>query len=150
MQKRGISGSKIIQVAEATVYYVVGVFLLVTIVLLFGSAVKELIELGQNGLLQTSLEMLDKILLVFIFAELLNTVSTIVREGEIVASPFLLIGVIAAVRRILAITASIEQALGTPEFGSLILELGVLTALVITLSVAFYFIRRSEGVGEKG
>ncbi len=60
------------------------------------------------------------------------------------AEPFLLIGLIAVVRRILAVTASIEQSLGTPQFVNLLYELGVLTALVLALAGAFYFIRRDE------
>ncbi len=83
-------------------------------------------------------------LLIFIFAELLGTVGTVLREREIVAEPFLLIGLIAVVRRILAVTISIEQSLGTPQFESLLLELAVLTALVISLSVALFFTRRKE------
>jgi uncharacterized membrane protein (DUF373 family) len=84
--------------------------------------------------------------LIFIFAELLSTVGTIVREDEVVAEPFLLIGLIAVVRRVLTVTAEIEQSLGTPEFESLVLELAVLTVLIIALSGALYFIRRSERI----
>ncbi len=58
------------------------------------------------------------------------------------AEPFLLTGLIAVVRRILAVTASIEQNLGTPRFDDLILELGVLTALVLALAGALYYARR--------
>lgn len=47
-------------------------------------------------------------------------------------------------------TGPVEQALGTSEFEDLLLELGVLTALVITLSVAFYFVRRSNGERQSG
>ncbi len=60
------------------------------------------------------------------------------------AEPFLLIGLIAVVRRVLAVTISIEQSLGTPEFDRLLIELGVLTALVISLAAALYFTRRSS------
>ena len=77
------------------------------------------------------------------FAELLGTISTILREQEVTAEPFLLIGIIAVVRRVLAVTASIEQSLGTPEFDRLLAELGVLTVLVISLSLAPYFTRRA-------
>jgi hypothetical protein len=65
-----------------------------------------------------------------------------VREREVTAEPFLLIGLIAVVRRILAVTASIEQNLGTPRFNDLILELGVLTVLVLALAGALFFARR--------
>ena len=137
--------ARFVDLAEQVVYYAAAIFLLVTVGMVFFSAVTSLLMVAEAGSLYTALEVLDKVLLIFIFAELLATVSTIVREREIMAGPFLLIGLIAVVRRILAVTASIEQALGTPEFNSLLLELGVLTVLVISLSIAFYFTRRTEG-----
>ncbi len=137
--------ARFVDLAEQVVYYVAGIFLLVTVGMVFFSAVMSLLTVAEVGPLAAALEVLDRVLLIFIFAELLGTVSTIVREREIVAGPFLLIGVIAVVRRILAVTASIEQSLGTPEFDSLLLELGVLTVLVVSLSIAYYFTRRTEG-----
>jgi len=136
--------SGFIELAERIVYYGAALFLLLTIVMVFLSVVAGLRDIAEAGLLQTALEILDKVLLIFIFAELLSTISTTIREREIAAEPFLLIGLIAVVRRILAVTVSIEQSLGTPRFQDLLLELGVLTALVITLSIALYFTRRSE------
>ena len=132
-----------VEFAERIVYYGAAIFLLVTVCMVFFSAGTSLLSIREVGTLGAALEVLDMVLLIFIFAELLGTVSTIVREHEIVAEPFLLIGIIAVVRRILAVTITIEQNLGTPEFESLLLELGVLTALVISLAVALYFTRRA-------
>ena len=137
--------ARFVDLAEQVVYYAAGIFLLVTVGMVFFSAVTSFLTVVEVGPLAAALEVLDRVLLIFIFAELLGTVSTIVRDREIVAGPFLLIGVIAVVRRILAVTASIEQSLGTPEFDSLLLELGVLTVLVVSLSIAYYFTRRTEG-----
>ncbi len=133
---------RIMDVAERGAYYGVAIFLLVTIAMVFVSAAITLGDVVELGPLETALEVLDKVLLIFIFAELLGTISTIVREREVTAEPFLLIGLIAVVRRILAVTASIEQNLGTPRFDDLILELGVLTVLVLALAGALYFARR--------
>lgn len=145
MQRR--EGSRLSEVtgfAEKVTYYLAALFLISTIILLFISAAQGFLQIPELGLLGASLDVLDKILLVFIFAELLGTINTIVRENRIRAEPFLLIGLIAVVRRILAVTATIEQKLGTPEFMSLLYELGVLTALVIVLAGALYFVRHSE------
>ena len=57
------------------------------------------------GTLKAALTVLDRMLLILIFVELLNTIEVIVQEREIVAEPFLLIGLIAVVRRILLVTA---------------------------------------------
>ena len=137
--------AKILGLSERVVYYVAAVALLVTVGMLFVSAGDSILRVPEVGPLETALEVLDRVLLIFIFAELLGTISTIVREREVKAEPFLLIGLIAVVRRILGVTVSIEQSLGTPEFTSLLLELGVLTGLVLTLTIALYFTRRMEG-----
>jgi uncharacterized membrane protein (DUF373 family) len=136
--------TRIIDVAERVVYYVAAVFLLAMIVFVFAAAGREMLSVIETGLLMTALNVLDSVLLIFIFAELLSTISTIVKEREIVAEPFLLIGIIAVVRRILAVTVSIEQSLGTPKFQDLLIELGVLTALVVALSAALYFNRKAN------
>lgn len=135
---------KAIESVERIIYYGAALFLLVTIGMVFYAAAVGLLNVLEVGPLNTALEVLDKILLIFIFAELLSTITTIVRESEVRAEPFLLIGLIAVVRRVLAVTASIEQSLGTPEFTSLLYELGVLTALVLALAGALYFTRRVE------
>lgn len=137
--------AEILGLSERVVYYVAAVALLVTVGMLFVSAGDSILRVPEVGPLETALEVLDRVLLIFIFAELLGTISTIVREREVKAEPFLLIGLIAVVRRILGVTVSIEQSLGTPEFTSLLLELGVLTGLVLTLTIALYFTRRMEG-----
>jgi uncharacterized membrane protein (DUF373 family) len=137
--------AKILGLSERVVYYVAALALLVTVGMLFVSAGDSILRVPEVGPLETALEVLDRVLLIFIFAELLGTISTIVREREVKAEPFLLIGLIAVVRRILGVTVSIEQSLGTPEFNSLLLELGVLTGLVLTLTTALYFTRRMEG-----
>jgi uncharacterized membrane protein (DUF373 family) len=135
----------ILNYAEKVVYYGAAFALLVTIVMLFVSAGTALLAVFEAGPLDTALTVLDRVLLIFIFVELLDTIGIFVRENEIVAEPFLLIGLIAVVRRILLVTAEAEQTVGTAEFPNLILELGVLTALVISLSFALYFTRRTRG-----
>ena len=129
--------------SEKVVYYAAAVFLLVTVVMLFVSAGASMLQVLELGPLESALEVLDKVLLIFIFAELLRTIITVVEEREIRVEPFLIVGLIAVVRRILAVTVSIEQSLGTPEFNSLLIELGVLTALVLALTGALYLTSRT-------
>lgn len=129
---------------EEAAYYGVALVLVGTIGLVFYSTALGFSEIAEAGALRTTFTILERVLLIFILAELLGTVGTIVREHEVTAEPFLLIGLIAVVRRILSVTVEIEQSVGTEEFGDLVLELGVLTALVISLAVAFYLTRRAN------
>ncbi len=145
----GSSGKKLrlsgmLSLAERIVYYGAALALLVTVGMLFVSVGGSIFAVFEAGTLETALTVLDRVLLIFIFVELLNTIQIFVRENEIIAGPFLLIGLIAVVRRILLVTAEAEQTIGTEQFQNLVIELGVLTALVISLAAALYFTRRVE------
>lgn len=123
------------------IYYGAALALFLTVGLLFYSAVEGMLRVAEQGVLETALLVLDRVLLIFIFVELLHTIRVVIQENEIIAEPFLLVGIIAVVRRILLVTAEAEQVVGTPEFQDLVLELGVLTVLVIALAFALYLIR---------
>ena len=134
--------SSILDAFERIVYFAIALALSVPIVMLVFSAALSMLEVSEVGVLETSLTVLDRVLLAFIFVELIDTVRVTVRErGIFIAEPFLLVGLIAVVRRILLLTAEIEQA-SAEEFQNMLIELGVMTGLVIVLTVALYFTRR--------
>jgi uncharacterized membrane protein (DUF373 family) len=136
---------RILDAVEHTIYYFVALALIVPVGMLFVSAAISVLQAAEVGILQTVLAVLDRVLLVFILVELLDTIRIISRErGIIIAEPFLLVGLIAVVRRILLVTAQIEQAAGTEEFQSLLAELGVMAGLVVVLTAALFFIRRTR------
>jgi uncharacterized membrane protein (DUF373 family) len=135
--------------SERVIYYGAAFALVLTVIMIFASAAISVVDTFgarplETALVDTSLTVLDRVLLIFILVELLNTIGIFVREREIIAEPFLLIGLIAVVRRILLVTAEAEQTVGTEKFLNLVIELGVLTGLVIALSGALYFTRRAE------
>ncbi len=134
----------ILDYSQSVVYYLVALALLVTIGVLFVSVGTSILAVFETGPLETALAVLDRVLLISIFVELLNTIGVLVRERHIVAEPFLLIGLIAVVRRILLVTAEAGQTVDQETFLNLVTELGVLTALVISLAAALYFTRRAE------
>jgi uncharacterized membrane protein (DUF373 family) len=127
---------------ERVAYLAIALALSVPIVMLVFSAAMSMLEVSEVGVLQTSLSVLDRVLLAFIFVELIDTVRVTVRErGILIAEPFLLVGLIAVVRRILLLTAELERA-SVEEFRNMLIELGVMTGLVIVLTMALYFTRR--------
>lgn len=101
----------LVEVAGRVVYHGAALFLLATIAVVFLAAGAELFAVVEVGPSEAALKVPDLVLLIFILAELLRTIADIVRDGDIVAEPFLLIGPIAVVRRILAVTVSIERSL---------------------------------------
>jgi len=135
----------ILDYAQTVVYYGVTLVLLGAIGILFVSVGTTLLAVFEVDPLETTLAVLDRVLLITIFVELLVTIEVLVQERKIVAEPFLLIGLLAAIRRILLVTAELGQSVSDPErFLNLVTELGVLTALVISLAAALYIARRTQ------
>jgi uncharacterized membrane protein (DUF373 family) len=119
-------------------YYVAALALIVTVGILIVSTAIDIPTLLHDGAFRTSITVLDRVLLVFIFAELLHSIRVILEEDRILVEPFLLIGIIAVIRRILIASAETTLYGSAEEFQRLTIELGVLSALVIALGISFY------------
>jgi hypothetical protein len=125
-------------------------------ILLAGSSffllVSGLISFGQNllaGSLATNIvSLLDRILLILLIVELLYTVQVSFRERILVPEPFLLVGLIAVVRRVLVLTAELAQVHDIPEevFRRFIMELVVLTLMIVALVVSLVLLRKRRGM----
>jgi hypothetical protein len=86
--------------------------------------------------------------------EILHTVHASIRTMTLVCEPFLIVGLIACIRRILVITLEMSQITqpnhwqpeNLPLFQASMLELGVLGALVIILIGSIYVTRIASRV----
>ena len=132
---------------EAVLYVAVGLLLAAAAVLVLAGTVTSLVRAIDHGkgAVDVAVVVLDRMLLTLIVAELVYTLRLVLRTHEIVVEPFLYIGLIAVVRRILVVTAAFEQ---TPLAGraltNLLLELGLLGVLVPSLAAAIFLVRRSH------
>ena len=138
---RGLTAS------EVVLYASVGLLLAAAgILVLAGTASGLVRELHHGaGAVDVAVLVLDRVLLALIVAELLYTLRFVVRTHEIAVEPFLYIGLIAVVRRILIVTAQLER--GTPSGRALtnvLLEFGILGLLVPALAGAVYLVSRSR------
>jgi len=119
---------------------------LVIAIALIGADTVGLIAEGiHEGGIDSALLILDRVLLVFIIAELLYTLRLSLARTQLILEPFLIIGLVAVVRRVLVVTAQAERILS--EGGHLepiLWELGVLAGLVISLAVALSLARRNS------
>jgi uncharacterized membrane protein (DUF373 family) len=135
--------------SEEALYITVGLLLAAVTLVLVGtvSGLVSAIRTHQSAV-DVGVVLLDRILLTLIVAELLNTLRFVVLRGEIVVEPFLFVGLIAVVRRILIVTAELErQAPGGRTLTNQLLELGLLGVLTLALSVAIYLVRRASPGG---
>jgi uncharacterized membrane protein (DUF373 family) len=134
---------------ESLLYAAVGVLLAVAAAFVLVGTVSGLVRavVHGDGAVDSGVIVLDRILLALIVAELAYTLRFVVKTHEIAVEPFLYIGLIAVVRRILIVTAQLERG---PHVGSaatnLLLELGVLGLLVPALATGVYLVRRGRVV----
>ncbi len=104
----------------------------------------------------TILQIIDRLLLVLMLVEILHTVRISIRSHVLVTEPFLIVGLIATIRRILVITleaANLTQPQtwakgGEAIFRASVIELGLLGILVLVLVTAIYLLRRSPSALE--
>ena len=122
--------------AEDLVYAGLGVLLAVSAVALlvggFKTLVSALFERAIGGQIPA---ILDQVLFILLVIELMYTVQVSFREHGLLAEPFLVVALIAVVRRILVITAELPKLpqAGVEVFRQAILELGLLTVMVVAL-----------------
>lgn len=91
------------------------------------------------------IELLGGLLLVFIFTEVIHTIRAVIDEKVIVAEPFLIVGIVAAIRRMIVLSAQASELIGKPQFTDAMLELAVLTAMALLLGLTVFLLRRSGG-----
>jgi uncharacterized membrane protein (DUF373 family) len=89
------------------------------------------------------IELLDRILLILLIVELLYTVQVSFREHVLAAEPFLLVGLISAIRRVLLITAEFGEFRTDDNVSRwVVIELGVLTVLILALAGSLVLVRK--------
>jgi uncharacterized membrane protein (DUF373 family) len=100
-----------------------------------------------QGILSENIVMLlDRILLIIIFVEVLYTVQVSFRQHLLQPGPFLVVGLIAVTRRILVLTAELPKMVkeNGPIFYNAMIELGLLTVLIMALVVSLHVLRPKD------
>jgi len=128
---------------EQAFYVGVAIALAVAGAILFGRVVYQFVVSLGHGVLPAVLDFLDGLLLVFIFAELIHTVRAVVEENVLKMEPFLIVGVVAAIRRLIVISAEAEKELGKSTFSDLMLEMGLLVGAVLVLGFTVFLVRHT-------
>lgn len=130
---------------EDAVYLGVGLLLAASAIALLISAGAGLVRAVLDATLPARvIDLLDQVLLVFMIVEILYTVQISFREHALVPEPFLIVGLIAVIRRVLVLTAEFGDLLGKGGVvvQNAMLELGLLTVMVLVLVAALVLVRR--------
>ncbi|MCU1693481.1 MAG: hypothetical protein JWM64_2572 [Frankiales bacterium] len=145
-------GDRLFALVEDVVYVAIAVLLAASAgVVLVHAAIGAVRSAGSDES-DAMVEVLDRLLLVFIFVELLYAVRTTLKERQIVAEPFLVAGILTAIKEIvvLSVKAPSEYLDDGPTFARAMVEIGILGALVLVLSGAAVLLRRKEKEPEEG
>jgi hypothetical protein len=137
---------------EVVVYSALALLLAATALLTIATAGEILwIGLSHWTIAAQTLRVLNELLIVLMLVEILHTVRISIRSHVLVTEPFLVVGLIASIRRVLVIT--LEAATLTKEgtwttegasgiFHSSMIELGLLGLLILVFVVSIALLRR--------
>ncbi len=134
--------ANLIHKVEQAVYIAVAVLLVLALVLaLLGAAALLWSGIGEFTATEPVYRIIDRLLFVLMLVEILHTVHASIRTGTLLCEPFLIVGLIACIRRVLVITLETSQITQPekwdpakmPLFQSNMIELGVLAVLIAVL-----------------
>jgi len=132
---------------EDIIYVGLGFLLAGVATALLITEITYFIQYVYAGVLSENIVMLlDRVLLIIIFVEVLYTVQVSFRQHVLQPGPFLVVGLIAVTRRILVLTAELPKMAKENEtlLHNAIIELAMLTVLILALVTSLRFIRPSD------
>jgi uncharacterized membrane protein (DUF373 family) len=150
--------SESLSMVEMTLYAALGLILSLAALFALFTACQALWEgLSAGASASTVVEVIDRLLVVFMLVEILHTVRISIRSHILVTEPFLIVGLIATIRRILVITlnaANLTNAANWPNDGpaklrASMVELALLGATVIVLVMSIHILRKSKSPEEE-
>jgi uncharacterized membrane protein (DUF373 family) len=140
------SARSVLRLVEIGLDLTLAAVLMVAVLIIGGEVLHEIVVGLQSGSIEAALKILDRVLLLFIIAELIYTLRISLARSQLILEPFLIIGLVAVVRRILIATAQVEQWLvAERDIAPLLYELGALAGLVLSLAIALSLARKHSG-----
>jgi uncharacterized membrane protein (DUF373 family) len=137
---------------EFVVYTALGALLaLVAIVALAHAAIDGAIGVMHWNDNDAIFGVVDELLFVLMLIEILHTVRVSIRSGALTPEPFLVVGLIASIRRVLVITLESSNATKSGDwtpgiagtFRASMTELAVLSVLILVMVISIFLMRRS-------
>jgi phosphate starvation-inducible membrane PsiE len=135
--------------AEDIVYVGLGVLLAAgALALLFAETVSLAQRIMSGAIVDSVVPLLDQLLLIVIFVELLFTIKVSFREHVLEPSPFLVVGLIAVTRRIIVLSAELPKLIkeGQNVFQWALMELGLLAVAAVALVFCLRMLRPQHKV----
>ena len=134
---------KTITAGENIIYIIIIVLLFASAGLLIYDEVLTFLHITSESFgIMLIIEIIAKTLLLLMIIEILTTVRISIQKHELSAEPFLIVGLIASIRRILII--SVETAYVQEHFNNFMIEIGVLTGLIFIFIISIVLMRKNK------
>jgi len=144
-------GNALLSFVEDAIYVAIAALLAVAAGVLLVDAAVGFRHLDADGASSVALEVLDRLLLVFIVVELLFAVRVTLRQREIVAEPFLIVGIIASIKEIIVLSVKAADYIGQEiRFTHAVKEVAILGVLVLVLAASAVLLRFKERAPQEG
>ena len=131
---------------EDGIYMLTAALLAVTAIVLLVKTGQTLLRSFRTGpILLEALKALDSLLLVLMIVELLHTIRLFIVEHALVPEPFLIVALIAGVRRMLILTTEASQYIqNKPEqFRMAMIEMGLLVISFVVIAASILILRQT-------
>jgi len=147
-----------LSLVEMVIYAALGLILSLAAMFALFTACQALWQgLAAGASSKTVVEVIDRLLVVLLLVEILHTVRISIRSHTLVTEPFLVVGLIATIRRMLVITLDASNLTsaanwandGQAKLRASMLELGLLGAIVIVLVISIHILRKSQSPYEE-
>jgi uncharacterized membrane protein (DUF373 family) len=120
----------------------VGIILIVLAAVILVAALVDFVDNSHGKISSAAPGLIDQVLLVLILVEIVHTVVLSLRAHRLIAQPFIVVGLIAVIRRILFVLNPVSQyKASTSELALLIAMVAVFVAALIAVSI---FERREQ------
>jgi uncharacterized membrane protein (DUF373 family) len=134
-----------LNLVEDAVYVGLGLLLTITALGLLSIAFKNIFTaLGAHALAEQAVGILDQFLLILLIIELLYTVQVSFREHGLIAEPFLVVALIATIRRVLILTAEVSKMPEQAVFQRTVIELALLTVMILVLVGSLIMLQKQD------
>jgi len=130
-----------LHIAEDIIYALTALLLTAGALVVLGQAVYQFSIEISDGVIHSVELTLNSLLIVFILVELLSAVRSAITEHTLIAEPFLLVGMLAAIKE-LVVESTFR--ISSQKATDVAWKMGVLTGVVLTLAVATLIMRRRE------
>jgi uncharacterized membrane protein (DUF373 family) len=141
VRKKIVSGSRRwLIIADDFIHIAVALFLLISALLILGRTALHFEEISTHSILSV----INDVLFVLIIMEILWTVIRFLGRKSFSLGSFLIIGIIAGIRRMLMVEAHMSMGgeVSTEKFYHYMMEMGLSVATVFILIVAYFLVSK--------